>query len=160
MIAELHAKPIVDGKFWIVEQNGEKVATLHKKENNKFILSSTTGEVMFNKKQDLTKQFGDGFFLTNSKVKVVNLEPRECHGYPTSCTPYNAMYDVRRKLPLFTKSNASKSLYCAGYYTIKFDKGWVKSFCPKAITIERYPYKGPFKNEMEMKQVLANAKSD
>ena len=160
MIAELHAKPIVDGKFWIVEQNGEKVATLHKKENNKFVLSSTTGEVMFNKKQDLTKQFGDNFFLTSSKVKVVNLEPKECHGYPTSCTPYNAMYDVRRKLPLFTKSNASKSLYCAGYYTIKFDKGWVKSFCPKAITVERYPYKGPFKDEMEMKQVLANAKSD
>jgi hypothetical protein len=160
MIAELHAKPIVDGKFWIVEQNGEKVATLHKKENNKFILSSTTGEVMFNKKQDITKQFGDDFFLTSSKVKVVNLEPKECHGYPTSCTPYNAMYDVRRRLPLFTKSNASKSLYCAGYYTIKFDKGWVKSFCPKAITIERYPYKGPFKDELEMKQVLANAKSD
>jgi hypothetical protein len=160
MIAELHAKPIVDGKFWIVEQNGEKVATLHKKENNKFILSSTSGEVMFNKKQDITKQFGDDFFLTSSKVKVVNLEPKECHGYPTSCTPYNDMYDVRRRLPLFTKSNASKSLYCAGYYTIKFDKGWVKSFCPKAITIERYPYKGPFKDELEMKQVLANAKSD
>ena len=158
MIAELHAKPIVDGKFWIVEQNGEKVATLHKKENNKFILSSTTGEVMFNKKQDITKQFGDDFFLTSSKVKVVNLEPKECHGYPTSCTPYNAMYDVRRRLPLFTKSNASKSLYCAGYYTIKFDKGWVKSFCPKLITIERYPFKGPFMSELEMKQVLSNVK--
>ena len=70
------------------------------------------------------------------------------------------MYDVQRKLPLFTKSNASKSLYCAGYYIIKFDKGWVKSHCPKLITIERYPYKGPFKTEFEMKQVLANAKSN
>ena len=28
---ELRAKPIVDGKFWIVEQDGEKIATLHKK---------------------------------------------------------------------------------------------------------------------------------
>jgi hypothetical protein len=46
------------------------------------------------------------------------------------------------------------------WYSIKFDKGWVKSFCPKAITIERYPYKGPFKSELEMKTVLANAKSD
>jgi hypothetical protein len=115
---------------------------------------------MFNKKQDLTKQFGDDFFLTSSKVKVTDLDINECHGYPTSCNPYNEMYDVRRRLPLFTKSNASKSLYCAGYYTIKFDKGWVKSFCPKAITIERYPYKGPFKSELEMKTVLANAKSD
>ena len=70
------------------------------------------------------------------------------------------MYDVRKKLPLFTKSNASKSLYCAGYYVIKFNKGWVKSFCPKVITLERNEYKGPFKTEFEMKQVLSNVKSD
>ena len=160
LMTEKHAKPIVDGKFWIVEQDGSKIATLHKKENNKFVLSSTNGEVMFNKKQDLTKQFGSNFFLTSTKVKVSQSEPNECHGYPTSVKPYNSMYDVRRKLPLFTKSNASKSLYCAGYYTIKFNKGWVKSFCPKVITLERNPFKGPFKTELEMKQVLANAKSD
>jgi len=160
-MTEIYAKPIVDGKFWIVEQGGEKIATLHKKENNKFILSSSNGEMMFNKKEELTKQFGKEFFLTSTKVKVTpSTESKECHGYPTSCKPYNAMYDVRRKLPLFTKSNQSKSLYCAGYYVIKFDKGWVKSFCPKAITIERYPFKGPFKSELEMKAVLANAKSD
>ncbi len=160
-MTEIHAKPIVDGKFWIVEQDGEKIATLHKKENNKFILSSTNGEMMFNKKEDLTKEFGKGFFLTSEKVKVTKTEEvKECHGFPTSCTPFNAMYDVQRKLPLFTKSNQSRSLYCAGYYVIKFDKGWVKSFCPKAITIERYPFKGPFKTELEMKAVLANAKSD
>lgn len=160
IMTEIHAKPIVDGKFWIVEQDGAKIATLHKKENNKFVLSSVDGEVMFNKKEDLQKQFGKGFFLSSTKVKVTQAEPNECHGFPTSCKPYNAMYDVRRKLPLFTKSNASKSLYCAGYYVIKFDKGWVKSFCPKAITIERYQNKGPFKSELEMKSVLANAKSD
>lgn len=160
LMTEIHAKPIVDGKFWIVEESGVKIGTLSKKDNNKFILSSVNGEIMFNKKDDLTKQFGKEFFLTSSKVKVTASEPHECHGYPTSCKPYNAMYDVRRKLPLFTKSNASKSLYCAGYYIIKFDKGWVKSFCPKAITIERYPYKGPFKSELEMKAVLSNAKSD
>jgi hypothetical protein len=157
---ELHAKPIVDGKFWIVEHNGSKIATLHKKENNKFILSSKDGEVMFNKKQDLTKQFGEKFFLSNPKVKITKVELNECHGFPTSVKPYNNMYDVRRRLPLFTKSNASKSLYCAGYYTIKFNKGWVKSFCPKAITLERNEYRGPFKTEIEMKQVLSSAKSD
>jgi len=160
-MTEIHAKPIVDGKFWIVEQDGTKIATLHKKENNKFVLSSTNGEIMFNKKDDLTKQFGKDFFLTNTKIKVTtSTDINECHGYPTSCCPYNSMYDVKRKLPLFTKSNASKSLYCAGHYIIKFDKGWVKSFCPKAITVERYPYKGPFKTELEMKAVLSNAKSD
>ena len=65
------------------------------------------------------------------------------------------MYDVKRKLPLFTKSNKSKSAYCAGYYVIKFDKGWVKSFCPKLITIERNESKGPFKTDLEMRQELS-----
>lgn len=157
---EIHAKPIVDGKFWIIEQGGQKVATLHKRENDKFVLSNNDGELSFNKKEDLTQQFGAEFFLSKHNVKISTVESNECYGFSTSCKPYNSVYDVRKKLPLFTKSDQSKSLYCAGYYIIKFDKGWVKSFCPKAITIERYPYKGPFKSEHEMKQVLSNAKTD
>jgi hypothetical protein len=159
-MTEIHAKPIVDGKFWIVEQDGERVATLTKKDNNKFVLSSKAGEVMFNKKQDLTKQFGDTFFVSSDKIKVTAPTEHECHGYPTSSKPYNPMYNVQERLPLFTKSNSSKSLYCAGYYVIKFNKGWVKSFCPKSITLERNEFKGPFKTELEMKSVLSNAKSD
>jgi hypothetical protein len=83
-------------------------------------------------------------------------EINEVQGFATSCLPHNGMYDIKRKLPMFTKSNDSKSLYCAGYYVIKFEKGWVKSFCPKLITLQRYEYKGPFKTELEMKQVLSN----
>jgi hypothetical protein len=159
-MTEIHAKPVIEGKYWIVEQDGSKIATLQKKENNKFILSSRTGEIMFNKKEDLTKEFGQDFFLTSQKVKVSTTQVKEVNGYPCSCKPYNSMFDVRQKLPLFTKSEQSKSIYCAGYYVIKFDKGWVKSFCPKLITIERYPHKGPFKTETEMKSVLSNAKSN
>jgi hypothetical protein len=64
------------------------------------------------------------------------------------------VYNVRKKLPLFAKSDKSKSQYCAGYYVIKFRKGWVKSLCPKLITLERNNYYGPFKTENEMKIVL------
>jgi hypothetical protein len=67
------------------------------------------------------------------------------------------MLDVKRKLPLFTKSEKSKSLYCAGYYIIRFEKGWVKSFCPKLITVERYETRGPYKTEIEMRMELSNA---
>ena len=69
-------------------------------------------------------------------------------------------FNVKNKLPLFTKSRKSKSLYCAGFYCIEFEKGWVKSFCPKLITLERYRYQGPFKTKIEMREALgkANAK--
>ena len=161
MMSEIHATPIIEGKFWIVEQDGEKVGTLHKKENNKFILSNHQGEMWFNKKEELTKQFGHDFFITKATLTLsVAEDNNECYGYPTRGKPHNQMYDIRRKLPLFTKSDQSKSLYCAGYYLIHFGKGWVTAFCPKAITIERYPYQGPFKTEFDVKHQLSNTKSD
>lgn len=157
-MTELHAKPIVDGVLWVVEEAGRKVGTLHKKEGNKYILSSYNGEYYFNKKSEITKQFGSDFFLRGIKTTVSSINTNDCYGYPTRWTPCNGMYDVRRKLPLFTKSNQSKSLFCAGHYIIKFPKNWVRSFCPKLITIERYPYEGPFKTEEEAREALANAK--
>jgi len=61
---------------------------------------------------------------------------------------------------MFTKSKKSKSLYCAGYYIIKFDKGWVRSFCPKMVTCENYVSKGPFKTELEMRLELSKENAD
>jgi hypothetical protein len=160
-MSDVQAKPIIDGKFWIVEKSGTKIGTLHKKENNRFLLSSNDGNVSFSKKDELIKVFGKDFFISDLKTTIsVQEEVRDVYGYPTSCQPYNPIFNLQKKLPLFTKSKESKSLYCAGYYIIRFDKGWVKSFCPKLITIERYENRGPFKDELEMKQVLKNVKSD
>ena len=155
-MTEIHAKPIIADKFWIVEENGEKIATLRKNEDNRFVMSNETGVKIYQTKVDLTKEFGKNFFTVKILKESNDSLPNEVHGYPTSTSPHNPLYDVKRKLPLFTKSEDSKSLYCAGYYTIKFEKGWVKSFCPKLITLQRYPYNGPFKTEIEMKQVLSN----
>ena len=67
------------------------------------------------------------------------------------------VFDVKRKLPLFNKSKKSKSLYCAGYYIIQFEKGWVRSYCPKLLTLDSYAFKGPFRTSLEMKTELSNA---
>jgi hypothetical protein len=158
MTDTLHAKPVITDKFWIVEQNGERLATLRKIEDDHFVLSNPSGVQVYNSKESITKQFGKEFFNVEI-VKTENHEPvsAEVYGYPTCVLPCNPLYDIQKKLPIFTKSQASKSLYCAGYYTIKFDKGWVKSFCPKLITLQRYQYQGPFKTELEMRQALSNA---
>jgi hypothetical protein len=155
-MTDLHAKPIIDNKFWIVEKAGEKFATLRKNEDNRFVLSNTAGVKIYQTKKDLTLEFGQDFFVAKIIKEADNSEPNEVHGYATSTEPHNAMFDIKRKLPLFTKSEDSKSHYCAGYYVIKFDKGWVKSFCPKLITLQRYPFNGPFKTELEMRQALTN----
>lgn len=156
MTIELHAKAIIDDKFWIVEKNGVKFATLRKNDENKFVMSNENGIQVYQNESALKKTFGKDFFTVRIIKEAEHAEPNEVHGYPTSVKPHNSMYDIVKKLPLFTKSSDSKSLYCAGYYTIRFEKGWVKSFCPKLITLQRYEYRGPMKTELEMKQVLAH----
>lgn len=156
MTTKLQAKTIIDNKFWIVERGGEKFGTLRKNEDNRFVLSNELGIKIYDNKESLTREFGKEFFVVKIVKEAEGAEPNEVHGYTTSTAPHNSMFDIQRKLPLFTKSGDSKSLYCAGYYVIKFDKGWVKSHCPKLITLQRYEYQGPFKTEFEMKQVLSN----
>lgn len=155
-MSEIHAKPIIPEKFWIVELDGEKFATLRREDDNRFVMSNKAGIKIYNDQKSLLSQFGNNFFVAKIIKEADNADPLVVHGYPSSATPHNAMFDIKKKLPLFTKSPDSKSLYCAGYYIIRFEKGWVKSFCPKLITLQRYAYQGPFKTEMEMRQVLSN----
>jgi len=153
----LRAKPVLKDKFWLVEQDGVTCATLRKNEDNRFVLSNENGVVFFKNKKHIESEFGSEFFIPVDTTNDSKIDEHTVHGFSSSCKPFNTMYDLHRKIPLFTKSKDSKSLYCAGYYIIKFNKGWVKSFCPKLITIQRYPYNGPFKTELEMKQALSNA---
>jgi hypothetical protein len=150
----MKAKPILEDKFWIVEDNGVRIGTLSK--NDEGFVVSRKGKIDFYRSENqLTKKFGKNFLLAN--IKENNNSPTyEVHGYSTRSIPYNSMYDIQNKLPLFTKSEKSKSVYCAGYYLIKFNINWLKSFCPKLITIERNEYIGPFKTEFEMKASLNN----
>jgi hypothetical protein len=157
----MKAKTILKDKFWIVESDGERVGTLSLTED-KYLFSSGASTQYFDSERALKNTFGKDVFTDTitQVIKDKEVPVKEVYNFPTSCSPYNSLYDVKNKLPLFTKSNKSKSLYCAGYYIIHFDKGWVKSFCPKLITIERYNFKGPFKTDIEMRQALSieNAK--
>jgi len=148
------AKTILKDKFWIVEEAGQNVGTLSFNDE-KFMFSASSGVAFFDNITQLKSELGLTIFDKDNTVKLET--EKEIYGFPTSTTPYNVIYDVHRKFALFTKSIKSKSLYCAGYYIIQFDKGWVKSFCPKLITLERYNYKGPFKNDLTMRQELSNA---
>ena len=154
----IKAKPVLKDRFWIIENNDQRIGTMSYSDD-RYMFSSRVETCFFDNKRQMKKKFGDDIIwtdITQNEVPVTNND-FTVHGFSTSVAPYNTMYDVKRKLPLFTKSEKSKSAYCAGYYIIRFDKGWVKSFCPKLITVERYEYKGPFKTELEMRQELSRA---
>ena len=151
----IKAKEVLKNKFWLVDDDGQNICTLSY-DNEKYMLNDSKGHChYFNNQTAISKKFDSKINWTKLDIKETAPTEKEVHGMPTSCMPYNPVYDVKRKLPMFSKSNKSKSLYCAGYFIIRFDKGWVKSFCPKLITIERYESKGPFKTEIEMRTELS-----
>ena len=150
----IKANTVLKNKFWIVEDDGKKVGTLSHSDD-RFLYSCNNQTYFFDNQKQISKKLGK-IVWDDTVEKTITPSEKIVHNYPTSVTPFNTMYDVQRKLPLFTKSAKSNSLYCAGYYVIRFDKGWVKSFCPKLITLQRYESKGPFKTDLEMKQVLSS----
>jgi hypothetical protein len=150
------AKVLIPNKEWLIRDHDTKIGSISKLKKGYAVLHK--GKVLtFKDLSEIKSQVGIALFEEGfKKAKTDTFEPKSyaIYDYPCSSKPYEPVYDVKKKLPLYAKSSKSKSQYCAGYYVIQFRKGWVKSFCPKLITLERYPSHGPFKTDTEMKAVL------
>jgi hypothetical protein len=151
---EVVSKVIIPNKEWIIEDHGTKVGTIAKgKKGYSFLRKGQ--KLSFKSLNEITEELGVTLVSSMPLIKQVQeADTHSIYNFPCSSKPFEPIYNLKKKLPLFAKSAKSKSQYCAGYYVIKFRKGWVKSFCPKLITLERYPYHGPYKTEQEMKSVL------
>ena len=79
-MTDIHAKPIIANKFWIVEENGEKVATLRKDDDNRFFMSNESGVKIYETKDSLTRQFGKKFFTVKIVKEADTALPNEVHG--------------------------------------------------------------------------------
>jgi hypothetical protein len=148
-----HAKPLIPNKEWIIENDGRKLGTLSKEKSGYVFFSNGTKIEFHNLKE--VEQAMEIHIVPPASVKAS--KTKDVYGYETKTIPHNPLYDVQRKLPIYTKSLKSTSRHCAGHYVIKFPKGWVKSHCPKLITLERYQYKGPFHSDQEARKELAKA---
>ena len=145
----IHTKEIIPNKEWIITDQEEKIGSLSKiKKGYNFWHKGQ--HIKINDLDDLKNNFGINI-ENMDKLPKIEKDKTSIYGYPCSSTPYQAVYNVKKRLPIFIKSLKSKSHFCAGHYAVKFKKGWVRSFCPKLITLERYPYEGPYKTEEELK---------
>lgn len=149
----LIAKPIVQDKFWIMEDKGQRIGTLQKHRET-FVFLKKNKEY-FESYDKLMSAYSIKFIKpTKEKVRV----EKEVHGYPANTKPFNSILDIKNGIPLYTKTEKSKSFFCAGYYVIKFKRLWSPNFCPKAITLNRYTYLGPFKTKLEQRDALKRIK--
>lgn len=133
------AKPVVNNKFWILKEDDRKIGTVENTRNG-YVVRVQDQEAEF-KTIKTIKNRTNIVFEETPKPKV-KLE-FQVNGFLTNSKPYNAVYDVKRRLPLFTKKNKSKSWYAAGYYKININGTEEIHFCPKLILLQRYDYMGP-----------------
>ena len=146
--AHLEALPVIDGKFWIVERQGKKVATIQTTDDGVVWVDGARREKFATIR--MLKDRHKVEFL-GERERELN-DPMQVHGYPTDVMPHNALYDVTRHLPIYTQEENSKSYYCAGHYLVLVGHAWVRHFCPKLITLQRYQFQGPFRTEEEQSQ--------
>ena len=148
-MTELIAKPVVKNKMWIVESLGTKVGNIMAVDEGGVVYLHDNQRELFPSIKLLSKKYNIEF-VKAEKPKREKLDSYDVYGYPTNTQPHNEVLDVQRYLPIYTKGAKSKSFFCAGYYIIKFSSTWVRAYCPKLITLNRYEYEGPYKTQERM----------
>jgi hypothetical protein len=144
------AKPVIKNKFWVIEEDGHQVGTIQAVPDGVVLVQGPIRE-----------KFASLRLLTSKhNIKIVSKKTRQAksenivYDYPCDVQPHNPVYDVKSKLPLYTKEEKSKSYYCAGYYLICVEDTWISIFCPKKIILSRHKFIGPFKDKDTLNRQL------
>jgi len=140
-MSETIARPIVNGKFWVIKQDEKKIGSVEK-DNNGYFVTTQQGNARFKtikSLRDVTK-----IFFEDDQERIKYPE-NQINGFPTDVKPYNGVYNIHTRLPIYTKERKSRSWYAAGYYMLTIGRKTKIVFCPKLILLERYGYVGPVK---------------
>jgi hypothetical protein len=134
------AKPVVKDQYWILKEDNKKIGELE----------SAGGELVVKLKDPARlktyKMNGRAMPGIEFEPPINRTEPAKnsVHGYEVKGAVYNPVWDVKQRLPLFTREDKSKSWYAAGWYLVRQHKNWKTVQHPKLITLQRYPYQGPY----------------
>lgn len=141
------AKPVIDKQFWILQQDDEKIGNVEACAGGGFQVK-INNVIQQYKSIKMVTQRHDIIFAPPEKIakKTAN----EVHGFPAAGRVHNPMWDVKHKLPIYTKTKKSKSWFAAGWYSVKRGRNWKVVQDPKLITLQRYAYAGPFHSKEEI----------
>ena len=136
----IEAKPVIPDRYWILKQNDRKVGQIEATDNG--VVVKIQNQVAGYKTIRMASRDANiEFTKLGSAAKTVT---NQVHGYEVVGRVYNPVWDVKHRLPLFTRDTKSKSWYAAGWYRVKQHRAWKAMQHPKLITLQRYEYQGPF----------------
>lgn len=140
------AKPVIPDQYWILREQDHKVGNIEI-DGGEYVVSLNGNSKRFTSLNLLKENIRINFEST-VKAKPQSVD-QEVHGYPTTSTAYNAVFDVQHQIPLWTPEPRSRSWLAAGWYRVRQRKNWQVVQCPKLILLERYPFQGPFRTREE-----------
>jgi len=144
-VQKIRAKSVVKNKFWILKQNDIKVGQVKVRSDDE--IEVKIHGVVAERFTSVRAMKESGLFEFTELPKPVATISEDAHGYPTNTLAYNAVWNVKYKLPLYTQTAESKSWFAAGYYKVNIFGTWIVQYCPKLITLQRNTYEGPFKTD-------------
>ena len=133
----------VSNKFWILKGSNGKIGEVNSN-NGEYILTMKGVRTSFTSLSTLTKKTGIEFSNTIGNTNTTNDD--NIYGFPFTGKKFNEMWDLKLKLPLFTKRDDSKSWFVAGYFKVKIKGKWRDILAPKLLILQRNEYKGPYKS--------------
>lgn len=140
----LIAKQVVKNQFWIVTDGDKKVGNV-----------TATGSGYEVKVNGGTSFFESKKHITNIDFQApLKVSESVVSDYPTVGHAYNMMYDVKRKIHLFTTEAKSKCYHVAGWFNVQTGIDYTTVLCPKYIFIQRYNHSGPYKTKEEAETAL------
>lgn len=146
----IKAKPVIQDQYWILRDQDGKVGNIQA-DNTGYSVRINNTETHVDSLDSIRNRFGVDFEMIVSRSNN-DLGDNQVYGYPTTSTPYNVVWDVRRQIPIWTKEKNSRSFLAAGWFRIRQGTSWKLTMCPKIIILDRYQYQGPFQSRQEAMQ--------
>lgn len=140
----LIAKPIVKNQLWVVTDGARKVGNVESTVDG-YSLKLGGMQKHFHSTKAIEGMVAIKFQRPHTPLKFKTPYAK----WPTTGKTYNSVFDIKRRIHIYTKTRKSKCYYAAGWFRIKMGEGWQNVFCPKYIFIQRYEYAGPFYTEEE-----------
>ena len=140
------AKPIVENQYWILKKDDRKIGQLEVADNGNCTIKILNSVA----KYQTIKMAREAINIQFEPAETATPQPaNQVYGHEVMGSVFNPLWDVKHRLPLFTKEEKSKSWFAAGWYRVKQHRKWRVVQHPKLIALERYAYQGPFHSKEE-----------
>ena len=138
----LIALPVIDKQYWILKDDDRKVGNVEACAGGYQV--KINNQIEQYKTIKMVEQRVHVHFESTPKTIKEKSSTNLVHGYPAAGRIYNPVWNVPHKLPIYTKTNKSKSWFAAGWYKVKKGRNWRVLQGPKLIMLQRYTYTGPY----------------